>query len=78
VLLFVCLCVGVGEDWLVCWRMFSNISGIHSLDASNMSQLQQPKRSPDIAIYPLGKGAKLPLIENDYPILEVSILLIKA
>ena len=59
------------------WKMFSSISGIHSLDASIISQLQQPKRSPDITIYPLGKGANLPLIENDYPTLEVSILLIK-
>ena len=59
------------------WKTFSSISGIHSLDASTISQLQQPKRSPDIAIYPLGKGANLPLTDNDYPTLEVSILLIK-
>lgn len=64
----VCMYVCWGGRGLACaLKMFSSISGIHSLDASSISQSQQPKRSPDIATYPLGKGAKLPLIENDYP-----------
>lgn len=70
--------VEVGKQgWLMCYRMFSSIPDLSSLGVSSTPQSGQPKRSPDIAIYPYGvKGPKLPLTENHHPRLEVSTLLI--
>ena len=43
------------------YRMFSSISGLYSLDAISIPQLQQLKMSPDIATCPMERQNHLQL-----------------